>query len=191
MQPFTNRKSSTSALVMQMVPIKVSETAPLTKRKVWVSNDSNDETSPFSGLTVRSQTNFKVEVDASAHFADVADLKQAKLAKASAVSVNFKDRIAEYRKGLTKDMTFADQLDLKDAQFVTEYTAAIYKNMRQQELDTRIQHDYLQTVQLASEVKDTSRAFLVEWVIDVHRKFSLLPETLYCAVSLIDHFLSL
>jgi hypothetical protein len=79
---------------------------------------------------------------------------------------------------------------LKDAQFVTEYTAAIYKNMRQQELDTRIQHDYLQTVQLASEVKDTSRAFLVEWVIDVHRKFSLMPETLYCTVSLIDHFLS-
>jgi hypothetical protein len=88
-QPFTNRKSSSSALVMQMVPIKVTETAPLTKRKEWVSNDSNDETSPFSGLTVCSQTNFKVEVDPSAHFADVAELKQAKLAKASAVRVNF------------------------------------------------------------------------------------------------------
>jgi cyclin B len=42
-----------------------------------------------------------------------------------------------------------------------------------------------------TEVKDTSRAFLVEWIIDVHRKFRLLPETLYVTVFLIDRFLSL
>lgn len=40
-------------------------------------------------------------------------------------------------------------------------------------------------------MKDTSRAFLVEWIIDVHRKFRLLPETLYVTVFLIDRFLSL
>jgi len=46
-------------------------------------------------------------------------------------------------------------------------------------------------VQLPTEVKDTSRAFLVEWIIDVHRKFRLMPETLYVTVFLIDQFLSL
>lgn len=46
-------------------------------------------------------------------------------------------------------------------------------------------------VQIPTEVKDTSRAFLVEWIIDVHRKFRLLPETLYVTVFLIDRFLSL
>ena len=46
-------------------------------------------------------------------------------------------------------------------------------------------------VQLPTEVKDTSRAFLVEWIIDVHRKFRLMPETLYVTVFLIDRFLSL
>lgn len=44
---------------------------------------------------------------------------------------------------------------------------------------------------MPTEVKDTSRAFLVEWIIDVHRKFRLLPETLYVTVFLIDRFLSL
>jgi cyclin B len=39
-------------------------------------------------------------------------------------------------------------------------------------------------------VKDTSRGFLVEWIIDVHRKFRLLPETLYVTVSIIDRYLS-
>lgn len=44
---------------------------------------------------------------------------------------------------------------------------------------------------MPSEVKETSRAFLVEWIIDVHRKFRLSPETLYLTVFLIDNFLSL
>ena len=48
--------------------------------------------------------------------------------------------------------------------------------------------NYLQVVQ--TEIKDTSRAFLIEWVIDVHRKFRLTPEALYVAVFIIDQFLS-
>ena len=38
---------------------------------------------------------------------------------------------------------------------------------------------------------DTSRAFLVEWIIDVHRKFKLMPETLYVTVNIIDRYLSM
>lgn len=51
-----------------------------------------------------------------------------------------------------------------------------------------VDYDYLSKVQ--NEVKDTSRGFLVEWIIDVHRKFRLLPETLYVTVSTIDRYLS-
>jgi len=48
--------------------------------------------------------------------------------------------------------------------------------------------DYIKNVQ--KEMKDTSRAFLIEWIIDVHRKFKLLSETLYVTVSIIDRYLS-
>ena len=44
---------------------------------------------------------------------------------------------------------------------------------------------------MKSEVKDTSRAFLVEWIIDVHRKFRLMPESLYLTVLIVDRYLSL
>ena len=44
---------------------------------------------------------------------------------------------------------------------------------------------------MPTEVKDTSRAFLIEWIIDVHRKFRLKPETLYVTVFLVDRYLSL
>ena len=103
----------------------------------------------------------------------------------------FKERLAAYRKTVTKGMVFADQLDLRDPQMVSEFASDIYKNLREQEIDFKIEPDYLSKVQLPTEVKDTSRAFLVEWIIDVHRKFRLMPETLYCTVFLIDKFLSL
>jgi len=74
---------------------------------------------------------------------------------------------------------------------VSEFAQDAYISMREEELIHKIDPNYLQAVQLPSEVKDTSRAFLVEWVIDVHRKFRLLPETLYVTVSIIDRFLSL
>lgn len=48
--------------------------------------------------------------------------------------------------------------------------------------------EYLQKVQ--TEIKDTSRAFLIEWIIDVHRKFRLVPEALYVTQHIIDQFMS-
>jgi hypothetical protein len=35
------------------------------------------------------------------------------------------------------------------------------------------------------------RAILIDWLIEVHNKFHLLPETLYLTVNIIDRFLSL
>jgi len=67
----------------------------------------------------------------------------------------------------------------------------IYKNMRKEEFELKVNADYLTQVQIPTEVKDTSRAFLIEWIIDVHRKFRLKPETLYVTVYIIDRFLSL
>jgi Cyclin, N-terminal domain len=60
--------------------------------------------------------------------------------------------------------------------------------MIEMEPEYAVDYDYLSKVQ--NEVKDTSRGFLVEWIIDVHRKFRLLPETLYVTVSTIDRYLS-
>ena len=62
--------------------------------------------------------------------------------------------------------------------------------MKLEEDRLRVPSTYLEDVQDRTEVKDTSRAFLVEWIIDVHRKFRLNSETLYVTVFLIDRFLS-
>ena len=74
---------------------------------------------------------------------------------------------------------------------VAEHASEIYKNMRKMETNLKVDPDYLSKVQLPTEVKDTSRAFLIEWIIDVHRKFRLRPETLYVTVFIVDRYLSL
>lgn len=82
-------------------------------------------------------------------------------------------------------------MEMRNPQMVAEFAQDIYTTMREQETLLKIEPDYLSRVQIPTEVNDTSRAFLVEWIIDVHRKFRLLPETLYVTVFLIDRFLSL
>lgn len=41
-----------------------------------------------------------------------------------------------------------------------------------------------------SDVTESMRAILIDWLVDVHFKFKLLPETLFLTVNLIDRFLS-
>ena len=57
-----------------------------------------------------------------------------------------------------------------------------------QETSYMVDFEYISKVQ--TEIRDTSRGFLVEWIIDVHRKFRLNPETLYVTISIIDRYLS-
>lgn len=87
-----------------------------------------------------------------------------------------------------KGMTLSDKLDFRDPQNVSEFTHEIYQNMIRTEEQSMVDHQYLQKVQ--TEIKDTSRAFLIEWIIDVHRKFRLLPEALYVTIYLIDQYMS-
>lgn len=41
------------------------------------------------------------------------------------------------------------------------------------------------------DISEKMRGILVDWLVDVHLKFKLLPETLYLSISLIDRFLDL
>lgn len=47
--------------------------------------------------------------------------------------------------------------------------------------------DYMDT---QNELTWKMRGILIDWLIEVHHKFRLLPETLYLAVNIIDRFLS-
>jgi hypothetical protein len=93
------------------------------------------------------------------------------------IKKQFRDRMRLYKRESKKEMPMSDQLDFEDPQNVSEFQQAAYESMRAAEVDCMFDCDYISKVQ--TELRDTSRAFLLEWIIDVHRKFRLVPECLY------------
>ncbi|OIW16280.1 hypothetical protein TanjilG_18995 [Lupinus angustifolius] len=49
-------------------------------------------------------------------------------------------------------------------------------------------HDYMPS---QPDINMKMRSILVDWLIEVHRKFELMPETLYLTLNIIDRFLSM
>lgn len=85
-------------------------------------------------------------------------------------------------------MAVNDKVGFDDPYNVADCAQTIFENMKKEELAYMVDPKYLSLVQ--TEIKDTSRAFLIEWIIDVHRKFRLVPEVLYVTQHIIDQFLS-
>ncbi|GJP29037.1 hypothetical protein CLOM_g39 [Closterium sp. NIES-68] len=69
----------------------------------------------------------------------------------------------------------------------TAYVADIYNFYRRTEAEGMVAPDYMNR---QSDINGTMRAILVDWLIEVHLKFKLMPETLFLATSVIDRYLA-
>lgn len=49
-------------------------------------------------------------------------------------------------------------------------------------------HDYIDT---QPEINSKMRSILIDWLTDVHRKFELMPESLYLTINIVDRYLSM
>jgi cyclin B len=58
--------------------------------------------------------------------------------------------------------------------------------MKRTELDFIAKPGYMRG---QSDINEKMRAILIDWLIEVHLKFKLYPETLYLTVNLIDRYL--
>lgn len=79
-----------------------------------------------------------------------------------------------------------DKDDADNPQLVSECVKDIYKYLRFMETKFSVRKDYLsgQTV-----ITGKIREVLIDWLVQVHLRFRLLPETLYLTVDIIDRFL--
>lgn len=80
-----------------------------------------------------------------------------------------------------------DSEDLDDPLMVAEYVHEIFDYMKELEITTQPKHDYMDS---QTELEWKMRGILVDWLLEVHTRFRLLPETLFLAVNIIDRFLS-
>ncbi|KAJ6984896.1 hypothetical protein NC653_023014 [Populus alba x Populus x berolinensis] len=80
-----------------------------------------------------------------------------------------------------------DAADVNNELAVVEYVDDMYEFYKLTEVDSRV-HDYLE---FQPDINAKMRSILVDWLIDVHRKFLLMPETLYLTINIVDRFLAL
>ncbi|XP_057949034.1 putative cyclin-B3-1 isoform X2 [Malania oleifera] len=71
---------------------------------------------------------------------------------------------------------------------VAEYVDEIYQYYWFTEAQAPCLTDYMK---LQTEITPQMRSILINWLIEVHFKFDLMPETLYLTVTLLDQYLSL
>jgi cyclin B len=80
-----------------------------------------------------------------------------------------------------------DKNDFNDPQAVAEYVNPIYEYLMLKEKD-RVDFTYMIN---QKHITEKMRAILVDWLVEVHRMFKLLPETLFLSVAMIDRYLSM
>lgn len=80
-----------------------------------------------------------------------------------------------------------DQEDVDDPLMVAEYVVEIFEYLKKLEVSTQPNAHYMDHQE---DLEWKMRGILVDWLIEVHTRFHLLPETLFLAVNIIDRFLS-
>ncbi|KAI8952474.1 cyclin-like protein [Xylaria longipes] len=79
------------------------------------------------------------------------------------------------------------QEDAWDVSMVAEYGDDIFHYMKEQEMNLLPNPHYMDN---QGEIQWSMRSVLMDWVVQVHTRFGLLPETLFLTVNYIDRFLS-
>ena len=97
-------------------------------------------------------------------------------------------------------MENCDILEINNPQFVSVYAKEIFSHLLTVEVNTlflsrtnlkkeKYSAKYGSLAIVQTEVNERMRAILIDWLVDIHMKFKLLPETLYIAVNLLDRAL--
>jgi cyclin B len=71
-------------------------------------------------------------------------------------------------------------------QLVEEYIPEIFEHLKEIEFDFLPSAGYMK---MQTDINEKMRGILIDWLVEVHLKFKLLPETLFLTCNLIDRFL--
>lgn len=81
-----------------------------------------------------------------------------------------------------------DEEDVDDPLMVSEYVNDIFPYLSELEHKTLPDAEYLFK---QKHLKPKMRSILVDWLVEMHTRFRLLPETLFLAINIMDRFMSL
>mmetsp|Transcript_3134 Transcript_3134/g.5830 ORF Transcript_3134/g.5830 Transcript_3134/m.5830 type:complete len:383 (+) Transcript_3134:182-1330(+) len=79
-----------------------------------------------------------------------------------------------------------DERDANDPLCATDYVQDMYQHFRLKEVTTSVRPLYMEN---QPHINERMRSILVDWLVEVHLKFKLVPETLYLTINVIDRYL--
>ncbi|KAL8698596.1 MAG: hypothetical protein Q9201_006480 [Fulgogasparrea decipioides] len=98
-----------------------------------------------------------------------------------------KEADVEVKQAFVQAVADLDAEDIDDPLMVAEYVVEIFEYLKEMEAPTMPNPDYMAH---QDHLEWHLRGVLVDWLIEVHMRFHLLPETLFLAINIIDRFLS-
>ena len=98
-----------------------------------------------------------------------------------------KQEASEVKNAFMEAVADLDAEDYDDPLMVAEYVVEIFEYLQELEKATMPNPDYMDHQE---NLEWHLRGVLVDWLIEVHTRFHLLPETIFLAVNIIDRFLS-
>lgn len=136
---------------------------------------------PAAGVTVKLESTNNAAVATSSVLAP----------RPAAVSGAAANCAAVQQRPIRTAVRTATDIDLRDADeplAVTEYVEELYAFLREREIATKVDRGYMER---QPNVNERMRSILIDWLVEVHLKFKLVPDTLYLTVYLIDRYLEL
>ncbi|KAJ8908759.1 hypothetical protein NDN08_005464 [Rhodosorus marinus] len=102
----------------------------------------------------------------------------------TSVTNDLNERMAEIK---LRNVLDIDANDHQDHLACSEYVKEIFDHWKRVEAKYLPSKDYMSQ---QPDLSDKMRSILVDWLVDVHQKFKLSPDTLFLTVNVVDRFLS-
>lgn len=171
------------------------------KIPVLVDNQSISKSSPESDDIMETsnllegnyeshndQENFGLESNVEDEDEDVEDDLIYNEPLSPVLTDSIKKEIDRVYSKFSRDTLDPNDEDTYDVTMVAEYGNRIFNYLHSLEIRYKPNPRYIEEVQ--DDLLWEHRATLMDWLVQLHSRFNLLPETLYLAVNIIDRFLS-
>lgn len=162
-------------------PLGLKDAKPTTLKRAPTSNGINGTTKKrLIGSVPTSKESTPEDVEPQRKKIHVAEADDVFVEKAL-------PKIKPCQEPIEQDWTDLDKDDVDDPLMVSEYVQEIFEYLGELEVSTKPNANYME---MQDDLEWKMRGILVDWLIEVHTRFHLLPETLFLAVNIIDRFLS-
>ncbi|KAI8949729.1 cyclin-like protein [Xylaria longipes] len=198
-QPTGVQKSTTRSTTTTRTALGAKETKKTEAKRtgsgsgaIGVGSQKRKITSTTSTVKTEVLTEESEPTRKRAHTSENVEKKHARAESKAAKVEPVKQEYVEPQPEVTEhvfppDVKDLDSEDLDDPLMAAEYANDIFEYLRDLECKSIPNPQYMNH---QDDIGWRTRGILIDWLIEVHTRFHLLPETLFLCINIIDRFLS-